>query len=73
MAADRSHVAENEAQLARMRTFVESMSDEELAAPMEAGLTVAGVLAHVAFWDQRIVTLVDSWGSDGTGTPGLAR
>jgi DinB family protein len=69
MAADRSYVAENEAQLTRMRTLVESMSDDELAEPMAAGWTVAGVLAHLAFWDHRIVTLVDRWGADGKGTP----
>src|SRR5262245_21185139 len=28
---------------------------------MDAGWTVAGVLAHVAFWDQRIVVLLDQW------------
>src|SRR5437879_10750937 len=28
---------------------------------MPAGLTVAAVLAHLAFWDQRIVVLVDAW------------
>lgn len=69
MTADRSYVAENEAQLTRMRDLVESMSDTELAEPMEAGWTVAGVLGHLAFWDQRIVTLVDRWGADGKGTP----
>jgi mycothiol maleylpyruvate isomerase-like protein len=68
MAADRSYVAENEAQFTRMRDLVESMSDDELAEPMEAGWTVAGVLAHLAFWDHRVVTLVDRWGVDGTGT-----
>jgi hypothetical protein len=69
MAADRSYVAKNETQLTRMRTLVETMSDDELAEPMEAGWTVAGVLAHLAFWDQRVVTLVDRWGADGKGTP----
>jgi hypothetical protein len=69
MAADRSYVAENEASLARMRSLVESMSDDELAEPMPADWTVAGVLAHLAFWDQRVTTLVDRWGPDGNGTP----
>ena len=69
MGADRSYVAENEAQLTRLRTLVETLSDRELAEPMEAGWTVAGVLAHLAFWDYRIVTLVDRWGPDGKGTP----
>jgi mycothiol maleylpyruvate isomerase-like protein len=69
MAGDRSYVAENEASLARMRSLVGSMRDDELAEPMPADWTVAGVLAHLAFWDQRVTTLVDRWGSDGTGTP----
>jgi len=69
MTTDRSYIAENEAQLARMRELVESMSDEELAESMPADWTVAGVLAHLAFWDQRVTTLVDRWGPDRTGTP----
>jgi hypothetical protein len=68
MAADRSYTAENRAQLERLRALVDKLSDRELASPMDAGWTVAGVLAHLAFWDQRIVTLVDRW-ADGRGTP----
>jgi hypothetical protein len=69
MAADRSYVAENQAQLARLRTLADTLGDQELAEPMPAGWTVAGVLAHLAFWDQRIVVLLDQWGADGRGTP----
>ena len=69
MATDRSYVAENQAQLARLRALVDSLTDTELAQPMPAGWTVAGVLAHLAYWDQRIVVLMDRWGTDGRGTP----
>lgn len=69
MAADRAYVAENQAQLARLRALVDRLSDQELAQPMPAGWTVAGVLAHLAYWDQRIVVLMDRWGADGRGTP----
>jgi hypothetical protein len=69
MGPDRSYIAENEAELTRMRNLVDSLSDEELASPMEAGWTVAAVLGHLAFWDFRIVTLVDRWGPDRKGTP----
>jgi mycothiol maleylpyruvate isomerase-like protein len=69
VAADRAYVVENEAQLTRLRSLVDGLSDRELAEPMEAGWTVAGVLAHMAFWDNRIVTLVDRWGPDGQGPP----
>ncbi|MBA3738446.1 MAG: maleylpyruvate isomerase N-terminal domain-containing protein [Actinobacteria bacterium] len=68
MSVDRGYVAQNEEQLTRMRNLVDTLSDEELAAPMEAGWTVASVLGHLAFWDYRIVALVDRWGSDGEGT-----
>jgi hypothetical protein len=71
MAADRSFVAENRAQLARLRALIDKLSDRDLAAPMDAGWTVAGVLAHLAFWDQRIVILVDRW-AEGRGTPPAA-
>jgi uncharacterized damage-inducible protein DinB len=51
---------------------VRRLTDEELARPMAAGWTVAGVLAHVAFWDQRIVALLDEWDRRGPAwTPPL--
>jgi len=69
MATDRSYVAENQTQLARLEALVGKLGDRELSRPLEAGWTVAGVLAHLAFWDYRIVTLLDAWGADGRGTP----
>ena len=68
MAADRSYVTENQAQLTRLETLVARLSDQDLARPMDAGWTVSGVLAHLAFWDYRIVVLLDGWGTDGHGT-----
>jgi len=69
MAVDRSYIAENEAQLQRLRDLVDGLSDHQLAHPMDGGWTVGSVLAHVAFWDYRIVTMLDRWGADGRGTP----
>ena len=69
MATDRSYVTENQTQLARLEALVSKLGDRELSRPLEAGWTVAGVLAHLAFWDYRIVTLLDAWGADGRGTP----
>ena len=72
MPVDRSYVAENDAQRERLRALVRRFSDQDLARPMEAGWTVAGVLAHVAFWDQRIVVLLDEWERKGPSwTPPL--
>src|SRR6266581_2347604 len=69
MPADRSYVAQNTAQRDRLSEFVERASDKELEAPMPAGWTVAAVLAHLAFWDQRIVFLLDQWQRAREGTP----
>ena len=72
MPVDRSYVAENDAQRERLRGLVRRLSDQDLAGPMDAGWTVAGVLAHVAFWDQRIMVLLDEWERKGPSwTPPL--
>jgi hypothetical protein len=65
MSHDRSYVAKNAAELARLRRLVTTVSDAELARPMPAGWTVASVLGHLAFWDQRIVALLDAWQAGG--------
>jgi hypothetical protein len=61
MTIDRSYVAANDAERERLRALVHRLSDRDLGRPMDAGWTVAAVLAHVAFWDQRIVVLLDEW------------
>jgi uncharacterized damage-inducible protein DinB len=66
MPADRSHIQENEAQRQRLRDFVAKVTDTELQRPLEAGWTVAGVLGHVAFWDQRTLLLLERWSRDGS-------
>ncbi len=60
---DRSYVAENSAERRRLKALVERLSDGELSRPMAAGWTVAGVLAHMAFWDARALCLMDKWES----------
>jgi hypothetical protein len=59
MAADRSYIAENDRERRRLEALVGKLDDAALSRPMPAGWTVAGVLAHLAFWDQRIVTFID--------------
>jgi hypothetical protein len=67
MAVDRSYVDANRAALDRLKGFIEKASDADLAHPMEDGWTVASVLAHMAFWDLRVVACVEAWGPDGAG------
>jgi hypothetical protein len=61
MSVDRSFVSENDTERARLRTLVARLSDADLARPLSAGWTVAAVLGHLAFWDQRILVLLDAW------------
>jgi len=61
MAVDRSYVAQNDIEHARLRALVTRSSDADLARAMPAGWTVAAVLGHLAFWDQRVLTLIEAW------------
>jgi hypothetical protein len=66
MAADRPWVAQNAAEGQRLRGLVDRLADEDLRRPMSAGWTVAGVLAHLAFWDQRVLVLIERWERGGS-------
>lgn len=59
MPADRSYIAENDRERRRLEALVGKLDDTALSRPMPDGWTVAGVLAHLAFWDQRIVTFIE--------------
>jgi hypothetical protein len=54
-----------------LRKRAQSLSMEDLNTPMEAGWTVAAVLAHLAFWDLRAVTLIDKWKKEGVKDSGM--
>jgi hypothetical protein len=68
MGADRSYVQTNRRELQRLRALVERASDADLSRSMGDGWSVASVLGHIAFWDLRIVTALERWGPDGTGS-----
>jgi DinB family protein len=69
MSVDRGYVGQNNVERARLRALVTRLSDADLARPMSAGWTVAGVLGHLAFWDQRILVLLENWERTGTRPP----
>lgn len=69
MSVDRSFVSDNDRERARLRNLVARVSDADLARPLPAGWTVAAVLGHLAFWDQRIVVLLDAWQKGVTPPP----
>ena len=65
---DRPHDVETDAERARLRRLIAGASDEQLARPMPSGWTVAGVLAHAAFWDALAIYWLDQWARTGEPT-----
>jgi hypothetical protein len=65
MAVDRRHDAETDVERERLRSLVARLSDEELSRPMPGGWTIAGVLAHLGFWDARAIYFLNKWGPAG--------
>ena len=59
MATDRSYIAVNDRERHRLEALVDKLDDAALSRALPGGWTVAGVLAHLAFWDQRILALID--------------
>lgn len=45
----------------RLETLVRGLSDEDLARSTHYGWTVAALLAHLAFWDQRMLVILKRW------------
>jgi hypothetical protein len=60
-------IKDNATEYAHLRMLVERLNDDDLSIPLEAGWTVSAVLAHLAFWDQRAITLIGKWKKEGVG------
>jgi hypothetical protein len=73
MSIDRSFLAENQAQRTRLQRLVSRLTDAELARPMPAGWSVGAVLGHLAFWDQRLLVLLDRCQATAAALPAPAR
>jgi len=62
-----SWVKANAAEREHMKKLAAGLSEEELSRPMAAGWTAAAILAHLAFWDMRAITLIRKWQKQGVG------
>lgn len=49
----------------RLEALVNGLSDEDLARTTDYGWTVAALLAHLAFWDQRVLMILHRWQTEG--------
>jgi Mycothiol maleylpyruvate isomerase N-terminal domain len=59
MSEDRPYVDVNNRERERLRAFIEQVDDEALSAPANEYWTVAGVLGHMAYWDNRVLVLAE--------------
>jgi hypothetical protein len=59
------YLAENEAALADLRALLARLSDEDLKVSLGEGWTVAAMLVHLAFWDQRQLAVLEKWHREG--------
>ena len=66
MTLDRSFVERNRASTDRIRTLAARLTDAEMQHPVGKHWTVAIALAHLAFWDRRVLYVLDRTERDGT-------
>ena len=56
---------ENAESRQRLETLVRKLTDQDLARSTDYGWTIAALLAHVAFWDQRMLVILKRWKETG--------
>jgi hypothetical protein len=62
---DRSFIELNRASTERMRALAERLSDEEMLTKVGEHWTVGIVYAHIAWWDRRVMYVLDMTEKDG--------
>ena len=65
MAVDPTYIKQNRDATQRIRSLVARLSDEEMQHPVGEHWTVAITLAHLAFWDRRVLYVLDKTERDG--------
>ncbi len=65
MSLDPSFVDRNRASTERIRALVARLTDAEMQTPVGEHWTVAIALAHLAFWDRRVMYVLDMTERDG--------
>ena len=65
MTVDRSYVELNRAATDRIRALAARLTDEELQQRVGEHWTVAIALAHLAFWDRRVMQILDNTEREG--------
>jgi hypothetical protein len=62
---NRDFVQDNAHALARLKALVARLTPEQLALPLDDGWTISAALAHMAFWDRRMLLLIERFQREG--------
>ena len=65
MTLDSTFVERNRASTERISALAARLSDQEMQTPVGEHWTVAIALAHIAFWDRRVMYVLDRTEQDG--------
>ena len=49
----------------RLKSLAHRLTDTDLALSTDYGWTVSALLAHLAFWDQRVLVILRRWQAEG--------
>ena len=49
----------------RLKSLSQRLTDTDLALSTDYGWTVSALLAHLAFWDQRVLVILRRWQAEG--------
>jgi hypothetical protein len=49
----------------RLKATIQRLTDTDLALSTDYGWTISALLAHLAFWDQRMYVILDRWQQNG--------
>jgi hypothetical protein len=60
-------IHKNAAEHERLAELAAGLTEQELSRTLDSGWTVAGILAHLAFWDARAILLIEKWKREGVG------
>jgi hypothetical protein len=63
---DRSYVAENDAERARLKAVIARLTDADMARAMSEEWTIGVGLMHLAFWDGLSLSKFEEWERTGT-------
>ena len=64
------YVEANNVERERLRSLAARLSDDDLARQLDNGMTVAEALAHLAFWDEYCLSLLQQYEHSGIIAPG---